>query len=93
MRLISEVLCSVKLANPVKADNSNESQFADLKKDWMLNFLRHGGFDFSYSLFFKFQNSSNSFSKNFYQFILKILVIFITASFMARDPEKMEEMI
>ena len=57
---VSYVLRQVKLAKkPVQQENLfNE---ADLKREWMLNFLKNKGFEFSYDLFFKFKESDNKF--------------------------------
>lgn len=92
IRLVSEILKSVKLANPPLVKVQSEHGEDHLRKEWMLNFLKKNGFEFSYSLFFKFQNSENNFSKNFFGFILKILQTFITAAFMASDPSLMQAM-
>jgi len=54
----------------------------------MLNFLKHKGFEFAYGLFMEFQKESEmtSFDKNFLSFLLGILRVFVTAAFMAQEP-------
>jgi len=56
----------------------------------MLNFLKRKGFEFSYNLFFVYKKSDNKFAKIFLGFLLNILRIFITAAFMAVEPNVVE---
>ena len=86
VRLISEILQSVKLAKKSnRGDEASENQ--EIKKEWMMHFLEKKEFEFSYSLLHKYQSTENSFQQIFLGFILKILRIFITAAFMATEPE------
>jgi hypothetical protein len=87
------VLKAVSLARPPKAEEPQEDPDKELKKEWMISFLKKEGFEFVYGLFMKIQAQGelNSFQKNFMGFILKILRIFITAAFMATEPDVANE--
>lgn len=86
---VSNILKQVKLAKKSKEDESKTID-QELKKEWMLNFLKNKGFEFSYQLFFVYKGSENKFSKVFLGFLLNILRIFITAAFMAVEPSVVE---
>lgn len=70
------------------ATKAEDEQVEKQKNDWIINFLQNDGFGYILGLFMDQQNTTNmnKFQKNFLDFMLKILRVFITAAFAANDP-------
>lgn len=86
------MLDQVKVKFPTETETDDEDKEASLqqKKEWMVNFLKKEGFEFSYGLFLRYHSPKDdlsSFQKNFLGFILGILRVFVTAALMSQEPQ------